>query len=219
MLNVPFENLDIHLRRTIVLDEGKLFEKIVRQRRGGFCYELNGLFAALLRKLHFQVTLLSARVYDGGNPGPEFDHMTLLVQSEGRWLADIGFGDSFIDPLRLDDPGEQNQRGIGYRIEREGDIWKMMERRPDAEWTVTYQFDLQPRQLKDYSDMCRWHQNSSESHFRQKRICSLATPVGRVTLSEMKLIVTENGKRRDQMLSNEDDYSTALKTYFGIEIS
>jgi len=219
MLHVPFENLDILVGRTIVLDEGKIFEKIVRQRRGGFCYELNGLFAALLHKLHFQVILLSARVHDGGNPGPPFDHMTLLVQLEERWLVDVGFGDSFINPLRLDDPGEQNQRGVGYRIEREGEIWKMMERRPDAEWTVIYQFDLQPHQLEDFSDMCRWHQNSPESHFTQKRICSLATPDGRLTLSEMKLIVTENGKRRDQILSNEGDYAKALKTHFGIEIS
>jgi N-hydroxyarylamine O-acetyltransferase len=168
MRTVPFENLDIHLGRTIVLNEGSFYEKIVRQRRGGFCYELNGLFAALLRKLHFQVTLLSARVYNGDSPGPEYDHMTLLVQLEERWLADVGFGDSFIDPLRLDDPAEQYQHGIRYRIDREGETWKVMERRPGADWAVTYQFDLQPRQLEDYSDMCLWHQSSSESHFTKK---------------------------------------------------
>lgn len=219
MLNVPFENLDIHLGRIIVLDEMKLFEKIVRQRRGGFCYELNGLFAALLRQLRFQVTLLSARVFHGGNPGAEFDHMALLVQLEERWLADVGFGDSFIEPLRLDDPGEQYQRGTGYRIQRQGNIWKVMERRPDAEWTATYQFDLQPRQLEDYSGMCHWHQNSAESHFTQKRICSLATPDGRVTLSDLKLIVSGDCSRREEMLSNENDYFAALKAYFGIEIT
>jgi len=66
-------------------------------------------------------------------------------------LADVGFGDSFIDPLRLDDPGEQNQRSIGYRIEQQGDVWTMMERRPPADWTVTYQFNLERRQLEDFS--------------------------------------------------------------------
>jgi N-hydroxyarylamine O-acetyltransferase len=96
LLAVPFENLDIHLGRPIVLDEKSLYEKIVRRRRGGFCYEANGLFAALLRELGFNVALLSARVMDGGKLGPEFDHLTLLVQLEERWLADVGFGDSFL---------------------------------------------------------------------------------------------------------------------------
>jgi N-hydroxyarylamine O-acetyltransferase len=218
MLTVPFENLDIHLGRPIVLDEELLFEKIVRQRRGGFCYELNGLFALLLRQLHFDVTLLSARVHEGGMPGPEFDHMTLLVQLEERWLADVGFGESFMEPVRLDDPTEQLQHGASYRIDRQDNIWMLMERRLSAEWAITYQFDMKPRQLEDFSGMCHWHQHSSRSHFTQKRICSLASPDGRVTLSDMKLIVTENGVRREEILSDEREYSTALKTYFGIEI-
>src|SRR5215212_1339106 len=82
LLAVPFENLDIHLGRPILLGQDALFDKIVRRRRGGFCYELNGLFAGLLRELGFEVTLLAAGVAraDGGF-GPEFDHLTLLVQS------------------------------------------------------------------------------------------------------------------------------------------
>src|SRR6187397_3354830 len=78
LLTVPFENLDIHLGRPIVLEQGALFDKIVRRRRGGFCYELNGLFAALLYKLGFDVTMLSAGVARAdGSYGPEFDHLTL----------------------------------------------------------------------------------------------------------------------------------------------
>src|SRR3954469_4622706 len=80
LLAVPFENLDIHLGRAISLNQDALFNKIVTRRRGGFCYELNGLFALLLRGLGFEVTLLAAGVAraDGGF-GPEFDHMTLHV--------------------------------------------------------------------------------------------------------------------------------------------
>src|SRR4051812_2868960 len=88
LLAVPFENLDIHLGRPILLDEQALFDKIVAHRRGGFCYELNGLFALLLRDLGFEVTLLAAGVAraDGGF-GPEFDHLTLLVQSPLPFVA------------------------------------------------------------------------------------------------------------------------------------
>ncbi|MFB3065782.1 MAG: arylamine N-acetyltransferase, partial [Planctomycetota bacterium] len=108
VLSVPFENLDIHLGRPIVLDEAALFDKIVKRRRGGFCYEMNGLFAALLRALGFDVTLLSARVVGtDGKAGPEFDHLVLLVPLSERRLADVGFGDVFVHPLRLDASGEQ----------------------------------------------------------------------------------------------------------------
>ena len=104
LLSVPFENLSIHWREPIVLEDGALFEKVVRRRRGGFCYELNGLFAALLRALGFHVTMLSAGVASGeGKFGPEFDHMALLVTLPERWLVDVGFGDSFREPLLLDE--------------------------------------------------------------------------------------------------------------------
>src|SRR5215208_6825945 len=101
---VPFENLDIHAGRPIRLDRSAFFRKIVGERRGGFCYELNGLFGALLEALGFEVTLLSARVArEGGGFGPEFDHLVLLVSAGGRWIADVGFGRSFEEPLSLDD--------------------------------------------------------------------------------------------------------------------
>ena len=90
---VPFENLDIALGRKIVADEARVLDKVVRHRRGGFCYELNSAFAALLRALGFVVTLLSARAArPNGGEGPEFDHLALRVALEQPWLADVGFG-------------------------------------------------------------------------------------------------------------------------------
>src|SRR5512143_2820813 len=103
MLSVPFENLDIGLKRPIGLSEEALWDKIIIQKRGGFCYELNGLFAALLKGIGFQLTYLNGRVYSpAGNLGIDFDHLALLVQAPNeseRWLADVGFGDSFNEPL------------------------------------------------------------------------------------------------------------------------
>src|SRR6266480_738247 len=121
LLAVPFENLDISLGREIVLDEASLWTKIVEHHRGGFCYELNGLFALLLRALGFRVDLLSAAVaHATGGFGPEFDHLTLLVHLEEDWVADVGFGDSFRQPLRLQAALIQPQDGGSYRLEREG---------------------------------------------------------------------------------------------------
>jgi len=92
LLSAPFENLSIHWHEPIVLTDEALFQKIVLRQRGGFCYELNGLFASLLRTLGFQVEMLSAGVMNKrGEFGPEFDHMTLMVTLAERWLVDVGF--------------------------------------------------------------------------------------------------------------------------------
>src|SRR5246127_1155601 len=114
---VPFENLDISLGRKITCEEERFLHKIVALRRGGFCYELNGAFAALLRELGFRVTLLSARVArEGGSASPDFDHLALRVDLDEPWLADVGFGDSFLEPLRLIPEIEQEQYGQRFRI-------------------------------------------------------------------------------------------------------
>lgn len=220
LLAVPFENLDIHLGRPIVLDETAFFHKIVEEQRGGFCYELNGLFAALLRELGFEVSLLSARVALGnGDFSQEFDHLTLLVQLEARWLADVGFGEGFREPLRLDEPGEQIQTRGSYRLAREGDTWIYWKYDEAEGWQAQYCFTLQPRQLADFTEMCHYQQSSAESHFTQKRVCSLATPAGRITLSDSRLIITENGQRQERELANWEEQAAALRDYFGIALN
>ena len=112
LLSVPFENLDIRAGRPIVLDQKLLYKKIVGNRRGGYCYELNGCFAWLLKCLGFKVSMLSARVArkDGGF-SPEFDHLTLLVRLGERWLVDVGFGDLFAEPKQIDSADAQQDKG------------------------------------------------------------------------------------------------------------
>ena len=218
-LAVPFENLDIHLGEEISLDEAALFDKIVKRRRGGFCYEMNGLFAALLRRLGFSVTMLSAGVINrDGSFGPEFDHMALMVQLQERWLADVGFGDSFREPLRLDEEGEQVEETFAYRIIREGEKLILQRREGKSKWDDQYIFTLEPRSMNDYAAMCRYHQTSPESHFTQKRICSLATPEGRVSLSDMRLIVTKGTERQESIIETASLYALALRRHFGMEV-
>ncbi|WP_374983254.1 arylamine N-acetyltransferase [Streptomyces fradiae] len=118
---VPFENLSVHLREDVVLDAAALVGKVVDRGRGGFCYELNGAFAALLRALGYGVELLQARVYgDDGRPGIPYDHLALRVRAVdggGRaWLADVGFGDHSHFPLDLDERGEQKDPAGVFRI-------------------------------------------------------------------------------------------------------
>lgn len=216
--SVPFENLDISLGRKIVIDEGAFIRKIVEERRGGFCYELNGAFAALLRALGFQVTLLSARVArPDGSAGPEFDHMLLRVDLDEPFLADVGFGDLFVEPLSFSPGIEQKQESGNFRVTGEGNSFTL-ERLTDGSWNAVYLFTLTPRQLSDYAAMCHYQQTSPESHFTKKQICSLLTPKGRITLSDRKLIVTENGNRQERILSSDEEWKQILAERFGIVI-
>lgn len=219
LLSVPFENLSIHADEPILLQERSLFEKIVLRRRGGFCYELNGLFAGLLRGLGFSVSMLSAGVAGtGGGFGPGFDHMTLMVLLEERWLVDVGFGDSFRQPLLLDSRDVQVQGDRSYRIDADGEYLVLQEREGSSPWKPQYRFTLQPHQLADYADMCHYHQTSPESSFTQGRVCSRATAHGRVTLGDMRLIVTDGQERRERVLADEAEYAAMLASEFGIKM-
>lgn len=219
LLAVPFENLDISLGRKIVVNEDAILNKVINLRRGGFCYELNTAFAALLRALGFQVTLLSARVARAnGGEGPEFDHLALRVDLEEPWLVDVGFGESFLEPLRLQtDIAQTDPAGIFHLIEKDGRI-HMEKSEPDGNWRPQYSFTLQPRRLEDFAAMCHHHQTSPDSSFTTNRICSRATPAGRITLSNLKLITTEKGHREEKLLNSEEEYLSALRERFGIEL-
>jgi N-hydroxyarylamine O-acetyltransferase len=218
LLAVPFENLSIHTKEPVVLEDEALFAKIVEHRRGGFCYESNGLFAALLRALGFDVSMLSAEAAKAeGGFGPDFDHMALMVSSEQRWLVDVGFGDSFLEPLLLDEQSEQVQGRRAYRILRDGAHLILMQREEGDEWKAQYRFTLQPHEYADYEEMCRYHQTSPQSHFTRARICSRATETGRITLSGMRFITTsQEGERQERILKSEQEYAAILREQFGI---
>ena len=217
LLAVPFENLSIHAGEPIVLEEDALFRKIVDGRRGGFCYEANGLFGALLRALGFDVVMLAAGVAKKeGGFGPTFDHMTLMVTLADRWLVDVGFGDSFLEPLLLDDRGEQVQGTRAFRIDTDGPYLILMRRDDAGDWEPQYRFTLQPYTFADYEEMCRFHQTSPDSHFTKGRICSLATADGRITLSDMRLIRTANQFRDERTLASQEEYDRILRDEFNI---
>lgn len=218
LLTVPFENLSVHAKEPIIVEPDALFNKVVERQRGGFCYELNGLLAALLRALGFKVEQLSAGVARGdGSFGPDFDHMTLMVLLEERWLVDVGFGDSFREPLRLDDVNVQRQEGRAYWFASEGQKLILMEQKAGADWKAQYRFSLQPYQDADYAAMCHYHQTSPQSHFTKGPVCTLATPAGRITLSETHFITTTlSGAREEQAVANEEEYTKLLSEHFGI---
>ena len=218
LFTVPFENLDIPLKIPIRLDLPRLYEKIVVHHRGGFCYELNGVFCELLTAMGFRVQMLSARVRrDDGGFGPEFDHMLLKVELEEPWVVDVGFGDSFVDPIVFRAGGADQVSGHRYSVSPYEDEWQLL--REDEKGQVPlYCFRDVPRQLRDYEGMGHFHQTSPDSHFTKSWMCSKATPEGRVTLSNRRLIVTRGGTREETILATDSEVRCCLREQFGIEL-
>lgn len=223
MLTVPFENLDIGVNRPIQLDENSLWDKLITHNRGGFCYELNGLFAWLLKEIGFEVTYLNARDYheEDNTFGIDFDHLTLMVRipnASTRWLVDVGWGDTFTQPLNIDDVNEQAQGLRGYWIEPFKNGYQLWQRNYDDSRERQYFFDLTPHNFPDeYLDACLYHQTSPISIFTQNRIISRLTENGRVSLDNEKLIITSNGKRTIQEVK-EEQRTFLLKKYFNITL-
>jgi N-hydroxyarylamine O-acetyltransferase len=217
LFTVPFENLDIPLGAPIELDVERFFDKIVRRRRGGFCYELNGLFGALLLELGFTVHMLSARVRrEDGGFGREFDHMLLKVDLDEPWLADVGFGDSFVDPIEFRAGGADEVNGHRYVVQPVAEEWQLL--REDKMGKVPlYAFRDVAHELGDYGEMCRYQQTSPESHFTKSWVCSRATPDGRITLANMRLIVTRGEEREERQLRDEAEVRQCLRDLFGVE--
>jgi N-hydroxyarylamine O-acetyltransferase len=211
---VPFENLSIHLGEPIVLEPGALLDKLLRRRRGGFCYELNGAFSDLLSSLGFGVTLLAARVFGDDGPGPPFDHLALRVDAggSGPWLADVGFGHHSSYPLRLDTGDEQADPGGTFRIAEtaDGDLDVIRDGQPQ------YRLEPRPRSLGDFEPTCWWQQTSPRSHFTRSLVCSLLTEGGRVTLSDRTLIRTTADHRDERTLTGDAEVLDAYRTQFGI---
>jgi N-hydroxyarylamine O-acetyltransferase len=212
---VPFENLSIHLGEPISLDEADLVDKIVRRRRGGFCYELNGTFALLLESLGARVTRLAAAVYGDGRAGPPFDHLALAVRlpdGTGPWLADVGFGSHSDYPVLLDSRAEQDDPAGVFRLadSEHGDVDVIRDGEPQ------YRLELRERSLADFAPTCWWQQTSPASHFTRATICSRLTDDGRISLSGRKLIGTGGQSRTEQELGSDEEVLAAYRDHFGI---
>ena len=220
LLHVPFGNIDIHFKRKLSLDENDLFEKIINQRREGFCYELNHLFHLLLAELGFESRMISCRIFTSeGFVGPEFDHMAIIVDLKSQWLLDAGFGDLFIHPLELIENKVQFDGRNYFKIESDdilGYILHMSANGSDFE--KKYSFTLTAKSIKDFESSCIDKQIHPDSYFVQNTICTLPTQKGRMTIFNSKLIEKENELRTDTEIGNEDHLIEILRSKFGIDV-
>ena len=218
--HVAFENLDVHYGVPIVLDPNLLYTKIVEQGRGGFCYELNGLFGHLLKAIGFEAKLISCRVYlEEGTYSPEYDHMAVIVRlGKASYLVDVGFGSFIQNPLPLVYDIEVKDPN-GIFIFREGISNDQLQlcRLKEGVRIPEYIFTTHERQLSEFTVRCDFHQNDPKSHMAKKKMISQATRDGRMTLTESELIITKNGVK-SKSNSSSATFERLVKQHFNIEL-
>lgn len=221
LLNIPFENLDIHLHTYITINIDNFYEKIVTRKRGGFCYELNGLFNELLTAIGFKTILVSARGFSAPEKyGDEFDHLSILVFiAHEKWLADVGFGEFSSSPLKIVTNQVQPDTRGTFRIVKFNETYFIVQKQTqDNTWKNEYLFSEKPRNILEFAGKCNYHQTSPDSHFTQKKLCSIATESGRVTLTDKVLKITDGNNVVETEIPDFNDFKINLLKHFSITI-
>jgi N-hydroxyarylamine O-acetyltransferase len=218
--SIPFENLDILLDREIRIDLPGIQEKLLLRQRGGYCFEHNLLFAALLERLGFLVTRLSARVRMGNARVLPSTHMTVSVSAGGQpWLADVGFGgEGLLEPVPLADGVSSEQGGRGYRLVRETEReWVLRTSRPDG-WLDLYSFTLEPRREADYFVANYYTSTHPRSPFTGRMVAQRVELDRRLSLIDRSLVESNASGEVTTREASEGELGALLRR-FGIVLA
>ena len=221
-LNVPFENLDVFYGKPPLLDEVSLYNKIVKNRRGGYCFEMNGIFSIALKCIGFRVTDLLARVTIDGTNYTSKTHQVILVETgKKKWLVDVGFGnDGIIAPLILDEKGDQKQFAHIYRIMREPRFnGYLLQKKTGNTYNSMYAFTMEECYPEDFIMSSHYTATFPESFFKLMRMCTMPTKEGRITLTDKHFKVIQNGDITESEIKDEEDFNRYLKQYFSLDLN
>ena len=245
-LHVPFENLDLFTNRKKVLRVEALYEQIVGQHRGGWCHELNGLFAWLLRSLGFEVKIISANYFHPERKTfyGEFDHMALIISLGGQdYLTDVGFGNIHqpFNPIRMTEGDLQSQPGGNYRLSRSGSFWVLQHQvrkvvghhRPQVKpvnppgcWLTLYRYDVSGRDLTEFQPRCDDYQTGQELALSTVPILVIKADQGRAVntltgrrFTTVRFVGDNEDLRTNQTNLSSQEYNDKLNTVFGIELA
>jgi N-hydroxyarylamine O-acetyltransferase len=217
LLSVPYENFDIHLGRELPLSQARAFEKTVLEKRGGWCFEMNGLLGWAIRELGFETWFASGAVNREARGDLANDnHLIILVRLEGQlWLCDAGFGNGLLEPIPLH-VGEHHQTWMTLRLEQQGETWVF---HPDPSTnSPSFDFTVAPRELESFQPRCTWLQTSSESGFVQNTVCIRHMPGGIIALRGAVLSETGAGGTTKTTLENADQFAQTLRERFDLEL-
>ena len=216
---IPFENFDILLGRGIDLSPEKLFQKIILNSRGGYCFELNGLYLQLLRLLGFQVKPLLARVHLRGEPGGRHHQLTLVTLNDRDWIADVGFGANGLRaPIPYETDVVHRQDGLDFRLMDSPPFGTMLQIREQERWQNLYSFELGHVCSGDIDSGNHYTSTSPGSYFTWARVATLPNVDGRVSLNDFTLTIVSNSDTRVLQLEHDASYLEKLREFFGIVI-
>jgi N-hydroxyarylamine O-acetyltransferase len=220
-LNVPFENLDVFYRRPILLDGASLYKKMVEERRGGYCFEMNGIFSLVLHAMGFKVTNLLAKVTIDGVHYTTKTHQAILVETGGtKWLADVGFGnEGMIAPLILEENTEQPQFAHTYRLLTHSTFGYVLQKKDEDGYHPLYAFTLDECSPEDFLMSNHFTSTFPESFFLKMRMCTMPTKEGRITLTDSHFKVVKNNDVLDTPITNDYEFTAALKKHFGLDLT
>ncbi|NDI34911.1 arylamine N-acetyltransferase family protein [Chengkuizengella sediminis] len=217
LYHVPFENLDVINKVPIRLDLSHIYHKIVRNHRGGFCYEINGLFHWLLKQLGYEVKMISSTIAREKNQWyMENTHLANIVTMNNvEYLIEVGAGDTVRSPVPLTGDVVEDISGK-YRVHPVGEFLHL-QKLIDDEWTAEYRFTTTPRIFSFFEEVCKLNQTSPESHFTQKIIVTKTNQTGRITLTNHEIITTINGEKSKKEYQ-QHERPDLLNNLFGIDM-
>lgn len=218
VLAVPFENLDVQLGNPPTLDPARIFDKLVSGRRGGWCYEQNGLFARALAAVGFEVTRLSAGVMRSLRGEASMgSHLCLKVRADGAdWLADVGFGSSQIEPLPLTEHAWQAAPMAGQVRRTDDGLWQFaIEAGP---MPLSYDFADCPADEAQLAELCAWQASDPESIFVQNLVVQRRTPDGHLMLRGKVLTETGRGGQQVRELESGAELVELLHDMFRLDV-
>lgn len=227
LLTVPYENLDIVSGIPLDLSESALFDKLVTRHRGGYCFELNGFLAILLRSIGYTVTEYLARYLRGETAVPMRRHRVLRVRADdgSEWIVDAGIGqESFRQPLPYGDTTAEVNDGFRvYRLRKREFYGWVIEDTPLMEDTTVgeavfrpfYSFTEEPQLPIDYEMPSFWCEKHPDSPFTKAPMLAIRTPRGRIAIDGDQLSCYEDGAVQRRNFTKEE-YPALLRQYFGI---
>lgn len=220
LLTVPFENLDMHLYKHLKTDFDSLYNKIVNGKRGGICYELNGLLYFMLKSIGFKVKVLGGKVLKQN--GSYFDHMLLIVELDQKdYLVDVGFGDNFLEPLKFEiDILQRDNKGL-FKIAQIDDIHFELKKfsQDTNDFKTEYILRKEEMKIDDFQDRMNYFTHSDESIFKRNLFCSLEEDDGRISLKQDKFLITKKHIKTTEKISSSMQYIKYLNERFKIKLS
>jgi N-hydroxyarylamine O-acetyltransferase len=215
--HVPFENIDVYRRTGVRTDLAWSLNKVITQRRGGWCFENNGAFGWLLRSLGFNVTYLGAHVLLDPLHVEHMSHLCLRVDLDEPYIVDVGFGDSFTNPMPLTSDGDGNSTERPFRLEHD-ETWVTLIEQVDPPKPL-YRFKLTPRELSDFTAQSEHLQTPGMSHFTEKPFAtrSLGSGTDRVTLLADRIRFRRDGSWTEKPVSDHD-WNDVADQWFGFDL-